>query len=167
MGRIEARVGGTFGGYSVWADVQDNSITGRIGGSLFGSDINIEYSMEEGYIRGRIGGSIIGRSLEGRINSSQISARIGGAIDGYDIQLCLSGSKVTGRCGGNTIGFSVDVDFYNGNAIGRLGGNTIGHSVDGRVSNVEPIIAATIFAITYYMYRVNNRSSNSAGSGNS
>lgn len=92
-----------------------------------------------------------------------LSVRIGGMVDGYNLELETGGNSVYGRCGGPTIGFDVGIDFFEGQAVGRLGGGIVGMDVNGSVTDVEPIIAGALFAITYYIYQVNHRSSNNSG----
>jgi len=72
-----------------------------------------------------------------------------------------------GRCGGEAIGFDVNVVFSGGNASGRLGGDMIGMDVEASVYDVDPLIAACLFAITYYMYKINQRNNHSSGSSGS
>jgi hypothetical protein len=39
----------------------------------------------------------------------------------------------------------------------------VGKDVKGYVTDVEPIIAGALFAITYYVYQVNHQGSSSGG----
>ena len=92
-----------------------------------------------------------------------LSIRLGGILDGNNLELENDGNSVYGRCGWPAIGFDVEIDFFEGQAVGRLGGGIVGMDVKGSVTDVEPIIAGALFAITYYLYKVNHRSSGSSG----
>ncbi|WP_296971971.1 MULTISPECIES: hypothetical protein [Tepidanaerobacter] len=68
MGTVSGRIGGTIGGYDINATVENGVISGRIGGMIFGDDIDLKYSIKEGFINGRLGGAIVGKSVEGQIS---------------------------------------------------------------------------------------------------
>jgi len=80
MGIIKGRIGGSVRGYDLNANVTESRIIGRIGGAIFGSDIDLEYSMEEGYIKGLIGGVFIGRDVSREISRNHVSMRIGRVV---------------------------------------------------------------------------------------
>lgn len=86
-------------------------------------------------------------------------------MDGNDIHLESQDRIVRGRCGGSAIGFDVNVIFSAGKASGRLGGDVIGMDVAAEINGVEPILAAAIFVIAYYMYKANHRNRGSGGGG--
>lgn len=162
MGTVRGRVGGGIGGYDVEADVTSQTISGRIGGACFGMDINLTYNLAVGSIEGRIGGLFWGQDVSGQISDAHLSVRVGGAFAGNDISLSVTDNTVSGRCGGEFAGFDIDLEFDNGvRAVGRLGGPVIGMSVDGLVEDVPLTIAAFLFAVTYYIYKLNHRSKGS------
>jgi hypothetical protein len=109
---------------------------------------------------------IIGRDVRGQVSPTRLQARIGGLFDGNDMELSVRENRVLGRCGGGVIGFDIDLSFSDdGRVDGRLGGDFVGHSIDAVVHDVEPVMAAALFTITYYMYQVNHRSNSGGSSG--
>jgi len=156
--RIEGRVGGIIGGYSIDCTATADSISGRIGGGIFGGDVNLTIDPAVGSISGRFGGAILGRSLIAQLSDNYaINGMIGGEIDGNDIYL-HGNDRIDGRCGGGVLGFDADLEASGGRIIGRLGGGLFGMSVDISIAECHPpVISALIAVITYYYYRVTHR----------
>ena len=64
------------------------------------------------------------------------------------------------------IGFDINLELDGVHAAGRLGGPVVGMSVDGLVEDTTPVIAGFLFAVTYYIYQLNHRSSSSSSHNN-
>ncbi|HAN86451.1 MAG: hypothetical protein WCZ48_03640 [Bacillota bacterium] len=161
---IYGRVGGVIDGLSIHCATGPNFIRGRIGGDVFGADLDLHVDAPGGTVTGRMGGAIIGRSVDVRYGAGSIYGRVGGAVDGND--LSLSGTeRISGRCGGAIIGFDCDLKLDGMEMTGRLGGAIIGKSVAISIStDLPPILSALVAVLTYYHYLVNTRNRGSGGS---
>ncbi|MDD4337608.1 MAG: hypothetical protein PHH46_09555 [Firmicutes bacterium] len=60
---IYGRVGGVIDGLSIQCATGPDFIRGRIGGDIFGADIDLHVDTPGGTVTGRIGGAIIGKSV--------------------------------------------------------------------------------------------------------
>lgn len=105
------------------------SITGRIGGNIFGYNLDLQASPAG--LSGRIGGLVGGANLEVRVGASgQVSGRMAGAVAGKDVTGLLSGSSFEGRIGGGLVGNDVRLERGGGHITGRFGGSVVGHDCD-------------------------------------
>lgn len=105
------------------------SITGRIGGRVFG--YNLSFQASPTGLSGRIGGLVAGANLEVRVgDTGQVSGRMAGAVAGKDVSGLLSGSCFEGRIGGGVVGNDVRLERAGDHIAGRFGGSVVGHSCD-------------------------------------
>ncbi len=100
--------------------------------------------------------------MQGQVSPTGLQVRVGGIVAGNDITITVAANNISGRCGGDVIGFDLDLKLDGVHATGRLGGPMIGMSVDGFVEDTLPVIAGFLFAVTYYIYRLNHRNRGSS-----
>ena len=119
--KIRGTVGNGLGGTRLELHWLDAELSGRLGGRVFGHDVNV---MVGSNTLGRVGGSQLGFDVRGLVSPSRIRLRLGGDHNGHDLDLSLNDTSATGRYGGRIFGKDVRLERKGDWVRGRVGGRT-------------------------------------------
>ncbi|MFB9990833.1 hypothetical protein ACFFLM_02380 [Deinococcus oregonensis] len=144
MNIITGRVGGTSVGYDLNLTWSAPELTGRIGGSTVGRDVKLH--IEHGRVQGHVGGQMLGFEVKGTLTSERIDLRFGGKLIGADLSVELHNSTATGRLGGKKLGYDVQLTQTSGGWHGRIGAGLDGYDVilSGEVPSELATLAAAM-----------------------
>jgi hypothetical protein len=125
--KIRGTVGnGLGGGTKLDLQLLDSELSGRLGGRVFGHDVNVTVGSNT---HGRVGGGQLGFDVRGFVSRTRIRVRLGGGHNGHDLDLTLDDTTVTGRYGGKIFGMDVQLGRQGDWVRGRIGGRTNGEDV--------------------------------------
>ncbi len=164
MAKLYGKVGAKTRGYYIEAEmVDDNTITGKLGGKLEGHDLEIKISSETTELSGRFGREELEKDLKLCLNKENeddlfLNYDVIGRISGYSNQsdVSIEGSEkegFTGRIGDNE-GYNVNLKANKERNLvtGRLGGKIKGASVEVNLEEFPVVIGVLIIALTYKLY---------------
>jgi hypothetical protein len=110
--KMTGRVGGTVVGMNVELELEGSfqtvmRVNGRVGGAIKGFDVHGE--MRPNLVLMRLGGTLLGDNLRLELDQGArtISGRYGGAMDGQDVNLRLEGPQVTGQIGDTLVHMTI------------------------------------------------------------
>ena len=118
------KIKGRLGGSKLDLGFLDAELSGRLGGPVLGTDLNVTVGSST---YGRIGGGQLGFDVRGSVLPTRVRVRVGGGFTGLD--LAINGKTATGRYGSKLFGKNVRLERKGSQVVGRIGGRLMGVEV--------------------------------------
>lgn len=149
MRTVYGRIGDSRAGLDVSLACDETKLTGRVGGTLRGMDVHLEFKgdpMVVLHVSGRVGGALRGFDVHGEVRPNLVLVRLGGALvgDNLHLEIDLSAHTATGRYGGAVAGQEVALRFSGPQVAGDVGDHQLNLTI-----TAPPQIAALVAGIAF------------------